>query len=117
LTRAKRGPPDCPFNAIVRRSAAPSDISICQGFLGSLQQLARRIRLGQDRALKVKQCLLDGLVAVAGREQDAQVRIGDIEPLHQLGAGHLRHDQIGDHEIDRLAGLTNRAQSLLAMCP
>ena len=79
-------------------------------------QLPERERLGQEiELLVVGQALVEGVLGVAGYEDDLDLGVALLELLHQGRTVHLRHDHVGDDEINRSVATLELLQRLDAI--
>src|SRR5262245_65307799 len=71
------------------------------GFLHHPDKLLERERLGQEvELLAVGQVLVEGVLGIARHKNDLDIGLALPELLHQRRSVHLRHDHVGDHDVD-----------------
>jgi len=57
----------------------------------------------------------DRVVRVSRHEKNLHVRMCRRKRKHQFASAHLRHDQVGDHHVDRLFVIARHLKSLLTV--
>src|SRR6266436_1944913 len=64
-------------------------------------QRVRREGLGEEGHARAQDAVADdGIIGIAGHVEHFHIRTQGLEPLGELAAAHLRHDDVGDHEVD-----------------
>src|ERR1700722_1674970 len=76
--------------------------STAERFLHCGNELLQREWFRQEAIFaRFRQMFLEGVLSVAGYENDFQVWITDAQFARQRWAVHFRHDHVGDDDIDR----------------